>query len=320
MIGRYFRPLTRTGSGALELRDDAAVFSVPPGRQIVATADALVAGVHFRSDDPPDRIARKLLRVNLSDLAAMGAAPLGYLLAASWPRDITEDWIAGFAEGLAADQAIHGVALLGGDTTRTPGPMTLSLTALGTVAPGGVLRRGTARPGNLVFVSGTIGDASLGLEVLQGGLTGLSDGDRDFLAERYHLPRPRLTLGQALAADGLATAALDVSDGLVADLTHIAEECSVAAVLVADRVPLSSAARAVLAADRKRLEQLLTGGDDYELLFTVAPARRDAVLALAARLDLAVTEIGRIEAGEGARVEDGRGAEIPLTRTGWRHF
>lgn len=320
MIGRYFRPLTRTGSGALDLRDDAAVFSVPPGRRIVATADTLVAGVHFLSDDPPDRIARKLLRVNLSDLAAMGAAPLGYLLAASWPRDIKEDWIAGFAEGLAADQALHGVALLGGDTTRTPGPMTLSLTALGTVAPDGVLRRRTAEPGNLVFVSGTIGDAALGLEVLRGGLAGLSDGDRDFLVARYHLPRPRLALGQALAADGLATAALDVSDGLVADLAHIAEEGSAAAVLVADRVPLSSAARAVLAADRDRLEHLLTGGDDYELLFTVAPARRDAVLALAARLDLAVTEIGRIEAGEGARVEDDRGAEILLTRTGWRHF
>lgn len=320
IIGRYFRPLTGADDGALALRDDAAVFAAPAGRQVVATADAIVAGVHFLPEDPPDRIARKLLRVNLSDLAAMGAEPLGYLMTASWPETITETWIAAFAGGLAADQAAFDIALLGGDTTRTPGPLTLSLTALGSVPTGSALRRNAARPGDLLFVSGTIGDAVLGLRALQNDAGTAPSSDRDYLIERYHLPRPRLALGQALLVDGLAHAAIDVSDGLVADLTHIAEESTVAAVIVADQVPLSAAANAILDRAPELLATLLTGGDDYELLFSAAPENVEAIASVARQLEIPVSVIGRIEAGEGVSVEAADGRKMPLTKVGWTHF
>jgi thiamine-monophosphate kinase len=320
LIRRYLAPLAAEEPAALGLVDDAAVLAVPPGRDLVLTADAMVAGVHYLAEDPPDQVARKLLRVNLSDLAAMGAMPRGYLLTACWPEQVEESWIAGFVAGLAADQAEFGIRLLGGDTTRTPGPASLSLTALGTVPAGRCLRRSTARAGDLVYVSGTIGDGALGLAVLQGRLAGLPADARDFLAGRYRLPQPRLALGQALLAESLATAALDVSDGLVGDLAHITESSGLAARLEAAAVPLSPAARAALQADPALLEGLLTGGDDYELLFTVQPARADAVAALAGRLALPLTRIGMLEAGEGVRVFDASGAPLALGKAGWTHF
>ena len=328
LIQRYLRPLAADSPGAFALTDDAALLSPPPGRDIVVTADAMVAGVHFLPDDPPDLVARKLLRVNLSDLAAMGAAPIGYLVAASWPDDIgrasagdgSEDWFAGFAAGLAADQAEFGIVLLGGDTTRTPGPMILSLTAVGAVPAGRCLRRSTARAGDLLFVSGSIGDGTLGLEVLRGGLAGLSPEHGAALADRYRLPRPRLALGQRLLAEGLASAALDVSDGLVADLGHIAETSGLAACLEAAAVPLSPAAQAVLAAEPARLRQVVTGGDDYELLFTVAPAQAAGLAALSEELGLPLTRVGAMSAGQGVSVRDAAGAELSLERAGWTHF
>ena len=273
-IARRLRPLATT-PGALALTDDAALLDPAAGRQLVLTKDAMVAGVHFLPDDPPGQIAQKLLRVNLSDLAAMGAAPLGYLLALARPKEISDAWLDEFCAGLAADNAAFGIALLGGDTVSTPGPLTLSLTAIGEVPTGSALLRSGAGPGDDVWVSGTLGDAALGLKVLQGALD-VTEPARTFLIERYRLPQPRLALGQALR--GIASAAIDVSDGLVADLGHILETSGVGAALHADALPLSEAARDLPGAR----DAALAGGDDYELLFTAPSKRRAEIAALCA--------------------------------------
>lgn len=315
-IARFFAPLA--GPGALGLLDDAAFLPGPDGDEYVLTADAIVEGVHFRPDDPPMQVAQKLLRVNLSDLAAKGARPVGYLLTTSLPKACDEAWLAAFSQGLAADQARFGIALLGGDSTGTSGPAVLSVTALGRVAAGrGVLRAG-ARPGDLVYVSGTLGDGALGLQVLAGAVIGLDPADAAFLADRYRLPRPRLALGAGLV--GLAHAMADVSDGLLADLGHIADVSGVAAVVEARRVPVSAAAQAAIARAPARWEAPFSGGDDYELVFAVPPAAADAVAALARDLDLRVSAIGRFEAGTGVTLVDAHGTAMPVTATGWRHF
>jgi thiamine-monophosphate kinase len=312
-IAAQLRPLAAGTAGALDLEDDAALLDPPPGMSLVVTKDAMVAGVHFLEDDPPAQIAQKLLRVNLSDLAAMGAAPVGYLLALARPKILTDDWLAGFCRGLAEDQRAFGIGLLGGDTVSTPGPLTLSLTALGQVPKGQALRRRGARPGDDIFVSGTLGDGALGLLVLRGKLDPPAEG-RAFLIERYRLPRPRLALGQALR--GLANAALDISDGLLADLGHILETSGVGAELLADQLPLSAAARDLPGAR----DAALAGGDDYELLFTVPAERSAEIPALARSLDLPLTRIGQVKAGNELRVVDATGREIRSPRTGWQHF
>lgn len=317
LIARHFAPLAAGHALAFDLTDDAALLQPEPDRDLVLTADAVVAGVHFLPDDAPDLIAAKLLRVNLSDLAAMGARPRGYLLTAAWPRETDEDWIAQFARGLAADQTEFGIAMLGGDTVATPGPLTFSLTAVGDVARGAVLRRNGAQHGDFVFVSGSIGDGALGLGVLRGEIGDLDAEAAAFLANRYHLPRPRLALGQALT--GVANAALDISDGLVADLGHICEVSGVGAVIRSDDVPLSPAGAAVLDADPAWLATVLTGGDDYELLFTAPAARRPQIAALAERLDLPLTEIGEIAAGRGVKVIDPNGAPLRFAAAGYTH-
>ncbi|GAB5471853.1 MAG: thiamine-phosphate kinase [Rhodospirillales bacterium] len=318
-IARYFAPLADSPA-ALGLGNDAAVLAPPAGRDLVLTADAMIAGVHFLPDDPPETVGRKLLRVNLSDLAAMGAAPLGYLLTCAWPRDVEEAWIAAFAAGLAEDQARFAIQLLGGDTTSGPGPLSLSLTALGSVAPGRALPRSGAKAGDEVLVSGTIGDGALGLLARQGRLSGLSPENERYLTARYRLPEPRLALGRALAEAGLATACLDVSDGLVADLGHIAETSGLGAEIEAAAVPLSAAAQEVVADDLARFPLLLSGGDDYELCFTVAPGSLEAVLAAAERAEMAVSRIGRMVPGEGVRVLDRDRQPLTLDRGGWQHF
>ena len=314
-IARFFAPLASGAPGALGLTDDAALVDCPPGERLVVTVDAMVEGVHFLADDPPELVARKLVRVNLSDLAAMAARPVGYFLTTALPKSRGDDWLAGFAAGLAQDQAEFGITLLGGDSVSTPGPVSLTLTALGRVPAGAEVRRGGARPGDLVFVSGTVGDGALGLEAAQGKLDGLLEpADVAYLADRYRLPRPRVGLGPRLS--GLASAMMDVSDGLVGDLGHICEVSGVAGVIEAGQVPLSVAAAKL----PDRLETILTGGDDYELLFTVPPERRDAVTAAADAAGVPVTTIGRIEAGQGVRVLDGEGREMALAGIGWRHF
>lgn len=309
-IARRLRPLAMA-PGALGLADDAALLDPRPGMQLVLTKDAMVAGVHFLADDPADLIARKLLRVNLSDLAAMGAAPLGYLLALARPREIADEWLAAFCAGLAADNATFRTSLLGGDTVSTPGPLTLSLTAIGELHKGTALLRSGARPGDEIWVSGTLGDAALGLAVLQDKL-GVAEPMRSHLVERYRLPRPRLVLGQALR--GLAHAAIDISDGLLADLGHVVETSNLGAEVRADLLPLSSPDLA------GAQEAALSGGDDYELLFTAQPSQRDAIEGLAKKLDLPLTRIGAIHADAGIRVLDATGAEVHPKRTGWQHF
>ncbi len=307
LIARHFRPLA--GPEALDLLDDAALLQPPPGRELVLTADAMVAGVHFLPDDPADTVGAKLLRVSLSDLAAMGAVPLAYLMTVSAPRDTGDAWLAAFAAGLGRDQARFGITLLGGDTTATPGPMTLSLTAIGHVAPGTALRRRGAAAGDEVWVTGTIGDGALGLLALQGRVPD-PDG---WLAGRYRLPQPRL----GLALHGIVSACMDVSDGLVQDLGHLCRAAGLGAAIEAPLVPRSPAARA---AGEAWLKICLTGGDDYELLMAVPPQHAAALLAAAAAQGCGAARIGRFEAGDGVRVLDGAGAPISLDRPGWSHF
>jgi thiamine-monophosphate kinase len=318
LIARHFAPLSRGVPGAYELTDDAASIRAEPSLDWVMTTDALVAGVHFLPDDPPDLVARKALRVNLSDLAAKGAVPRFYLLDAVLPKDIDEAWIAGFAAGLAADQAEYGVHLIGGDTTATPGALTLAVMALGQVESGRMLRRGTAQEGDDVYVSGTIGDAALGLLVLRGGLLRLSPSSRDVLVERYRLPQPRVALGPALI--GFAHASMDVSDGLVADLGHICATSGLAATIEEDGVPLSPAAHEALREHPALMSAVLTGGDDYEILFTVPPAARESVVELARKLNLPLTRIGTLRHGSGVKVLRTDGSERALDSAGWQHF
>ncbi len=316
-IERFFAPLTEGFPGAFGLSDDAAVVTPPAGRDLVVTTDTIVAGVHFKGDEPPRLIAAKLLRVNLSDLASMGAAPLAYTLNIALPDTIDDDWLEDFADGLRADQEAFGIALAGGDSVSTPGALTLTVTAFGLVATGGALRRSGARPGDAVWVSGTIGDAALGLAALRGELAGLDAAAREALVERYRRPDPRVELGCRL--HGLANAAIDISDGLAADLGHIAGTSGVAATLESSRIPLSSAARAALAADRELLSAVLTGGDDYELLFTAPPGAEEKIAALSAGIGLPLTTVGRIDAGAGVRVLGATGQEIALDGKGWVH-
>jgi thiamine-monophosphate kinase len=311
LIARHFAPLA--GEGSLGLGDDAALLDPPPGRTLVLAADAMVAGVHFLPDDPPDSIARKLLRVNLSDLAAMGAVPLAYLVTTAFPRGVTQDWVADFAAGLAADQAEFAVALLGGDTVVTDGPASFSLTILGHVAPGTALRRAGARVGDDCWVSGSIGDGALGLLALTGRLA-----PDAVLADRYRLPRPRLALGQRLV--GLARAAMDVSDGLVQDFGHLARAAGCGVEIRAAAVPLSAPARAALGADPGLLARILTGGDDYELAFAAGAADAEGIRAAGRAAGVAVTRIGRFVTGEGVRVLDEAGETLALQGSGWSHF
>jgi thiamine-monophosphate kinase len=299
-IERHFRPLA--GPGALGLSDDAAVFAPPPGRELVMTADAMVESVHFLPGTAPGLIARKLMRVNLSDLAAMGAAPFGYLITISVPRTLGEDWFAGFAAGLKLDGEAFGLAMLGGDTTETPGPLTLSLTAIGHVAPGTAVLRSGALAGDDLWVTGTIGDGVLGLYAARGELP----DPGGYLKGRYNLPSPRI--GYPIV--GWAHAAMDVSDGLFQDLGHICRASGVAAVVEAARIPLSPQAAA---AGPEWRETAWIGGDDYELLLAAPPGRPPPP-------GVDATRIGRFAAGEGVVVLGQDGAVLPLAAKGWSHF
>jgi thiamine-monophosphate kinase len=312
LIDQLLKPLAAGAAAALNLEDDAAVLACPPGQDIVIAKDAMVAGVHFLEADPAALVGGKLLRVNLSDLAAMGADPLGYLTMVAIPRDLDPAYLRSLIEGLAAVQKYYGLHLLGGDTVSTSGPLVLGLTILGTVPAGQAIRRRGARPGDQIMVSGTLGDAALGLRVLRGLAT--TEDEAMYLVDRYRIPRPRLALGRALR--GLASAAIDISDGLLADLEHITGLSGVGAEVSVGKLPLSAAARAVPGAS----EAALSGGDDYELLFTVPPDYATEVRTIATALGLEVTTIGTIREAVGLAVlgEDGRA--IATNAQGWRHF
>ncbi|MBN9025943.1 MAG: thiamine-phosphate kinase, partial [Rhizobiales bacterium] len=262
MIARYLRPLAED-PGAFGLTDDAALMRPEPGFDLVLTKDMVAAGVHFFPDDPPESIARKALRVNLSDLAAKGANPVGYLLGLALPADWTEDWMAGFSAGLGDDQQRYGIPLLGGDTVKSPDGLMLSITALGQVPAGRIVRRSGAEVGDLIVVSGTIGDAALGLRLRLGTLDGAAAGEgASHLLDRYLHPQPRLGLAEAVRDH--AHASLDISDGLIGDLSHVTRASGVSAVVDAARIPLSQPARALVERDLTAFASVLTGGDDYE--------------------------------------------------------
>jgi thiamine-monophosphate kinase len=320
LIARYFRPLA-TDAGAFGLTDDAAILK-STGDELVVTTDAIVEGVHFLPGDPPDTIARKALRVNLSDLAAKGAAPAGFVLTLAL-RGADDAWLAPFARGLGEDALMFQCPLLGGDTVSTPGPLMISVTAFGRVPQGRMVRRNGAKAGDRVVVSGTIGDAALGLDILRGGAATAALAEdaeaRDMLIGRYRIPQPRLDLAQAVRDH--ASAAMDVSDGLAGDLAKLCAASGVSAAIDAHSIPLSGAARSLLSRGVVGIESILSGGDDYEILCTV-PENRFEGFAEAARLAaVAVTSIGTIIAGSSVpRFIDGQGTEIALPRRSYSHF
>ncbi len=314
LIRRHFAPLAKS-LGAFGLADDAALLK--PRGDLIVTADAIVAGVHFMPDDPPESIARKLLRVNLSDLAAKGATPLGYLMTAAFPKDADDGWIRRFARGLKADQTEFGLSLLGGDTVATPGPATFSVTMLGAAGPRGMIRRAGARPGDLVFVTGTIGDGGLGLAAARGDLTDPPAAAKR-LAARYRTPEPRVAFGPALG--GVATAALDVSDGLIQDAGHLARASGVALDLSVHAIPLSRAAVAVAGDGLEARLAAMSAGDDYEILFTAPPKSLARLEKAALETRTVVTCIGAARAGRGVAVVDPEGRPLPVSRRGYDHF
>jgi thiamine-monophosphate kinase len=318
LIARYFAPLA--GEGGLGLRDDAACLSPLPGHDLVLTADALVESVHFLPGDAPGSVARKALGVNVSDLAAKGADPAGFLLSLALPEGWTEDWLAGFASGLGEAARDLSCPLLGGDTVRARGALTLSVTAVGQVPAGRMVRRTTAREGDVICVTGAIGDAALGLGLRSSPAWAgsLSSEEAAFLADRYLHPQPRHRLAAPLRTH--ARAAMDVSDGLAGDLAKMMRASGVTAVVETDRVPLSPAARAAIRADPGLLDLALTGGDDYEILCTLPEKSLDRLLKEADRVGVALSVIGRVVAGDGLPVFQGQDSERRFDAGSYSHF
>jgi thiamine-monophosphate kinase len=322
LIARYFKPLA-TAAGALGLTDDAAFYAAPEGHELVLTTDAIVSGVHFLSDDPPETVARKALRVNLSDLAAKGAHPAGCLLTLALPDGIAESWLSAFASGLQSDCDLFACPLYGGDTVRTGGPLFTSVTAFGTLPRGTMVKRGGARPGDRIVVTGTIGDGALGLRLLQDPdhieRWSLSDEEAGHLAGRYRVPQPRTAMADAVRT--LASAAMDVSDGLVGDLAKLCNVSGVSARVEVARLPLSPAAAKALAAERGLIEAIATGGDDYEILAAVPADKVAAFFDLARGVAVPVAAIGEIVAGhEPPQLVDANGKRLSFARGSFSHF
>ncbi len=320
LIARHFAPIA--GPGGLGLLDDAALIHPPPGHEIVLTTDAVVAGVHFFPDDPSDAIAGKALGVNLSDLAAKGADPLGFTLALVMPAATDEPWLTGFAAGLRRMAAAHSCPLLGGDTVISPGPLTLSVTAFGTVPLGRMVRRGGAKAGDLLFVTGHVGDAAIGLKARLAERAGarwpLSDDHLDYLRDRYLLPRPRTTIAQTLRQH--ASAAMDVSDGFVGDLTKMLALAGVGADVQLDEVPHSVATRAAIRQDPALLDTALTGGDDYEIIASVPAAGRLPFVAGCLAAGVPAVQVGIVtEPGAPIRFLDPDGRERRFARGSYVH-
>lgn len=322
LIARFFRPLA-THPGALALSDDTAVFQPPPGCDLVLTTDAVVAGVHVQPDESPDVIARKALRVNLSDLAAKGATPSVFLLSLAVPREHGEDWLQSFCRGLKEDAETYGCALIGGDTDRVPGPLTVTVFAIGTVPSGGMVKRSGAQAGDRILVSGQIGDAALGLALHRTPLLaedwGLTASERGHLLARYRLPQPRLALADTVRA--YATAAIDVSDGFAGDLSKLLRVSGMSGDIALDRVPLSDAACKALEADPALRETVYGGGEDYEIVFTVPADKVEPAMAAAKQAGVGLCDVGRVT-GEQAepRFLDAAGRRISFVRTGYSHF
>ncbi|MEC7488579.1 MAG: thiamine-phosphate kinase [Pseudomonadota bacterium] len=313
LIREVFAPLCHADF-ALGLLDDAAVIPAQTNFETVISTDTLVADVHFFRYEKPEIIARRLLRVNLSDIASMGAEPSGYFLNLTMPLCIDDKWLVHFADGLRLEQDEFGMTLLGGDTTHTPGPLTISVTMLGKVPEGCAVRRSTAQPGDVVFVSGTIGDAVLGMAQLK-----RKNVQENPMINRYQLPTPRVQLGQSLRK--IASAMVDVSDGLISDFGHLCSSSGVGAIIESGVVPISRQARAAIRAGDTQLSDLLVGGDDYELVFTAPPDREADVAFAANSAGVSVTKIGKIVGDPNSvRVLNAQGAEITFKNNGYTHF
>lgn len=313
LIARYFTRSRPPGSAAvLGIGDDCALLAPAPGMALAISTDMLVEGRHFLPEADPAKLGHKALAVNLSDLAAMGARPLAFTLALALPQARAE-WLAPFAAGLFALADRHQCELIGGDTTK--GPLNICITVFGELPAGQALRRDAAQAGDDIWVSGTLGDARLALAGLRAELA-LEAGAQQLAEQRMHCPTPRVALGLALR--GIAHAAIDVSDGLAGDLGHILQRSRCGAVLDIDALPPGP----VLAAQPLALRRQFTlaGGDDYELCFTAPAARRDAVLAAAHDAGTAVSRVGRIEAAAGLRLVDGTGAALALQPDSFDHF
>jgi thiamine-monophosphate kinase len=322
LIARYFKPLAKA-PGALGLTDDAAFYAPPEGHEIVLTTDAIVTGIHFLPEDPPETVARKALRVNLSDLAAKGAHPAGCLLTLALPDGLAEAWLAAFASGLQSDFDLFGCPLYGGDTVRTEGPLWASIAAFGTLPRGTMVRRAGAKPGDRIVVTGTMGDGALGLRLLRDPdyieRWSLSDEEAGHLAGRYRVPQPRTAMADAVRT--LASAAMDVSDGLVGDLAKLCNASGVSARVEAARLPLSPAAAKALAVDPGLIEAIATGGDDYEILAAVPAEKVAAVFDLARAVAVPVAAIGEIVAGhEKPQLADANGKTLSFARSSFSHF
>jgi thiamine-monophosphate kinase len=316
LIDRYFRPLA--GRGSLDLRDDVALLRPEPGTELVVTTDMVVEHVDFFPEDPPEAIAARALRVNVSDLVAKGADPVAFVLALGLAPDRDEAFVARFAAGLARDIGRFGIALVGGDLSRS-GVTTVAITAFGRVPNGRLVPRGGARPGDLVFVSGTIGDSALGLRLRLGELSPPPGVDHRHLLGRFLTPEPRIELVAAVRRH--ASAAMDVSDGLAADLEKLCEASGATATVDLGRVPLSAPAAAMVGADAALWQTILGGGEDYEILCTVPASDAAAFAAAAAESGVAVTPIGTIGAGDGAPVFVGAGGvPVVVSHPGHDHF
>lgn len=322
LIATYFRPLA-THPGALKLTDDAALLAPPSGHDLVLTADAVIGGVHFFPEDAADMVAKKALRVNLSDLAAKGAKPIGFLLTLALPQSVPEAWVELFAQGLGTDAELYECPLLGGDSTRTGGPVAISITALGSVPQGTMVRRSGAKVGDAVMVTGTIGDAALGLElrtvVTAAKRWKIENKFSHHLIDRYLLPQPRNALAEAIRLN--VTAAMDVSDGLAGDLAKLCDASDVSAEIDVARVPLSEAATSVVTSEPAAIERVLTGGDDYEIVCTVPQERLAAFRADADAARVPVAEIGRITAAKAPPRFVGRDGEpMQFKQASFSHF
>lgn len=303
LIERYFAPLA-TAAGAYGLRDDAALLSPPPGMDLVLTTDALIEDVHYMSATAPENIAAKLFAVNLSDLAAKGATPTACLLTFGPRRQIHENWIAAFAEETGNQLAAHNIMLLGGDTVAAPTHAVFSLTLIGTIATGEMVRRSGAQAGDDIYVTGTVGQGFIGLQDARAGKVTL-------FREMFERPQPPLAFG--IAAAPHLTAAADISDGLAADLGHICHASGLGMQVNLSTVPLADP-------DWAAPDELLTGGDDYQMIFTANPTKREKLQKLAADCDTRLTRIGVTVAGNAVQFLDAAGAVHELTLAGYRHF
>jgi thiamine-monophosphate kinase len=318
IIKTYFAPLSQSEKGSFNLTDDAAVIDIPDGMSMVVTTDTLVEGVHFLSDDLPENIAKKLLRVSLSDLAAMGSVPAFYNLSIATKIGTTSDWFRAFAGGLLADQIQFGITLIGGDTVATSGPLTLSLTAMGFVAKGKAISRGGAKLGDDIWVSGLIGDAALGLRAATGKLSSISEENKKYLISRYTKPAPQTLLGPKLSNH--VNSAIDISDGLVGDLDHICETSKLGADIQITDIPLSRAANILVTEKPDYIDLILSGGDDFELLFTADKSFRAVAKSLTEMLDVNLTKIGVMVCRRSIEIFDENGNKYVIKNNGYTHF